>query len=88
MTSDIAAAVEAAANAIVEASFGQDLPEAPIDLARAAVGSAWPILAGRELSAAADEIQRWRNEGDDRCVGWTSRDWRDWLRQRADWERG
>src|SRR5690606_11309232 len=28
------AEVEAAANAIVEASFGQELPEAPIDLAR------------------------------------------------------
>lgn len=32
--------VEAAAEAILEAAFGQELPEAPIDLARAALSAA------------------------------------------------
>lgn len=33
--------VEAAAEAILDASFGQELPEAPIDLARAALRAAY-----------------------------------------------
>ena len=37
------AEVEAAADAIVEASFGQELPEAPIDLARAALIAAQEV---------------------------------------------
>lgn len=88
MTPDIQAAVAAAADAIMEASFGQELPEPPFDLARAAVGAADHRLAARALDKAADEIQTWRDEGDDVCVGWTSRDWRDWLRSRAIQERG
>lgn len=36
---------EAAADAILEAVYGQELPEAPIDLARAALEAALPLIA-------------------------------------------
>lgn len=42
------AEVEAAADAILEAAFGQELPEAPIDLARAALRAAARIRKEQE----------------------------------------
>lgn len=45
-------------------------------------------VRAQALTDAAAEIQRWRDEWDDGCVGWTSRDWRDWLIRRADKEEG
>lgn len=50
--------VEAAADALCEATFGQELPEAPIDLARAALEAAAPLIAARVLEVAADDWQR------------------------------
>jgi len=38
------AAVEAAADAIIDAAYGQELPEAPEDLARAALEAAAPHM--------------------------------------------
>lgn len=37
-------AIDAAADAVHEAAFGQELPEAPIDLARAALEAAMPHI--------------------------------------------
>lgn len=56
-------AVEAAADAIVDAAFGQELPEAAIDLARAALEAAAPFIAAKALEDAADaldELWGWR----------------------------
>lgn len=46
-------ALEAAADAVVDASFGQELPEAPIDLATAAV-SAYLTVAQPEVNGVVD----------------------------------
>lgn len=46
-------ALEAAADAVIDASFGQELPEAPIDLARAAV-SAYLAVAQPEVSSVEE----------------------------------
>jgi hypothetical protein len=50
--------VEVAADGLMEVCYGQELPEAPIDLARAALEAAAPLIAGRALNEAADTWQR------------------------------
>lgn len=49
-------ALEAAADAVIDASFGQELPEAPIDLATAAVSAylavAQPVVNSVEANKA------------------------------------
>jgi hypothetical protein len=51
-------ALEAAADAIIDAAFGQELPEDAIDLARAALEAAAPFIAAKALEDAADELAR------------------------------
>lgn len=59
-------AVERAAEAILEACYGQDLPEAPVDLARAALVAAYPLIARRVVEHEGDgyhthaELYRYR----------------------------
>lgn len=49
-------AVDAAAEGIYDAAFGQELPEAPIDLARAALTAALPeIEAALRRQIAAEQ---------------------------------
>ncbi|MGP9488909.1 hypothetical protein CIK76_05050 [Glutamicibacter sp. BW80] len=49
-------ALEVACDAVIDASFGQELPEAPIDLARAAVSAylaaAHPVVTGEQVNLA------------------------------------
>lgn len=58
--------VEVAAEGICEASLGQELPEAPIDLARAALHEAWPLIVRRVIEHDGDgyhthaELYRYR----------------------------
>src|SRR5690625_4743145 len=50
-------AVEAAAEGIYDAAFGQEVPEAPIDLARAALEADLPHLETALRKQIADDIQ-------------------------------
>lgn len=49
-----AEAVEAAAEAIMHAAFGQELPEAPEDLARAALEAAAPYIRAQAWDEGFD----------------------------------
>lgn len=48
-------AVEAAANAIIDRAYGQELPEAPDDLARAALEAA----AAHMVAAVVSDLDKW-----------------------------
>ena len=78
-------AVEAAAEEIMSAAFGQELPEAPLDLARAALEAAAPIIraeaAAEALREAADLIEPFSGIG--LANGATRADIAAWLRARA-----
>src|SRR5699024_12402160 len=52
------AAIEAAAEGIYDAAFGQELPEAPIDLATAALEAALPHLEAALRKQIAADIER------------------------------
>jgi len=51
-------AYEAAAEGVLDAAFGQELPEAPIDLARAALTAALPYLEAAIRKQIAADIER------------------------------
>jgi hypothetical protein len=55
---------EAAADAILEAVYGQELPEAPIDLVWAALEAAAPRIAARAWSEGFEAAyeQHWRED--------------------------
>lgn len=65
-------ALEAAAEAVIDASFGQELPEAPIDLARAAVMA---FLENLPVEYAARHLRAGLETMDDDGEIFTSEEW-------------
>lgn len=71
-------ALEVACDAVIDASFGQELPEAPIDLATAAVsaylGVAQPVVNSVDSQSTPEgHYDAWRDTGDGytQRKGWT-----------------
>lgn len=75
-------ALELATDAVIDAAFGQELPEAPIDLARAALEAGVPIVLKVELLDLADLIAP--NSGIGLANGATRADIALWLRTRTE----
>lgn len=75
--------VEAAARAVFDSIFDPHR-----SATRAALEAAAPLIAARALEEAADEVQRWRDEADERAEFPDTRTFRDWLRARAKEGRG
>lgn len=55
---------EVAAEALLESVYGQELPEAPIDLVRAALEAAAPMIAAKAWEEGFEEAheQHWRED--------------------------